>query len=94
MADLKQAVAAAMEYIKGVYAPEELIDSMLEEVQMSDDGKYWLITIGFSHPKFTVYPLQELFQDKLMGEKYQRIYKVIQVRVDDGQPVAMLIRKL
>jgi hypothetical protein len=94
MADLKEAVSEAMKYIADIYSPEELIEPMLEEVQLTEDGNYWLITIGFSYPKFTEYPLQESFQDNIMGERYQRIYKVIKVRVMDGKPIAMLIRKL
>ena len=94
MVDLKQAVSAATKYIEDVYSPEEIIDPMLEEVQLSEDENYWLITIGFSYPKFTEYPLQKSFQDTILGEKYQRVYKAIKVRVDDGKPVAMLIRQL
>lgn len=94
MADLKQAVSAATKYIEDIYSPEELIEPMLEEVQLSEDGNYWLITIGFSHPKFTEYPLQESFRDAIMGEKYQRVYKSIKIRIDDGKPMGMLIRQL
>lgn len=94
MIGLKQAVTIAMKYIQDAYAPEKLIEPMLEEVQLSEDENYWLITVGFSYPKFTEYAEQDRYRDMIMGEEYQRVYKVIKVRASDGEPVAMLIRQI
>ena len=47
MIDMKQAVQIALEFCRSLYAPEKLTDFLLEEVELSDDEKFWLVTIGF-----------------------------------------------
>lgn len=42
----KTAVEAAFQYFRDVYG--DYRDPLLEEIEMTDDKKYWLVTIGFN----------------------------------------------
>jgi hypothetical protein len=88
MVDIKQAVTVANDFISHLY-PEPLPDLALEEVQRSEDDKYWLITLGFSQIKPTASALQAL-----AGSQKGRVYKVIKIDAESGEPVSMLIREL
>lgn len=48
--DVKQAVMAAFSYVSELYPKEQVNDLRLEEVERTEDGKYWLVTVGFSTP--------------------------------------------
>ena len=48
MVDVKQAIASSFEFLGELYATNNLEDVLLEEVKVSKDQKYWLITLGFS----------------------------------------------
>ncbi|MGI0489076.1 hypothetical protein ACN4EK_27005 [Pantanalinema rosaneae CENA516] len=59
MIDLKTAVKAAYEYFDSIQdmIGNQLQDLRLEEVELSDDRKFWLITLGFEAPARTKMPL-------------------------------------
>lgn len=46
--DVKQAVDRARKFLLDVYEGEDLPNLRLEEVELSDDGQYWLVTLGFT----------------------------------------------
>lgn len=46
MIALTEAISRAKEYVRTAYAGEPLEDLRLEEVQRTDDQRYWLITVG------------------------------------------------
>ena len=48
--DVKEAVRLAKEFAKGIYASEKISQLGLEAVERTEDGKYWLVTLGFSRP--------------------------------------------
>ena len=79
MVDGKQAVVKAMEYVKAVYDTSQVGDLMLEEVERSEDGKHWYVTLGFS-------PGQG-------GSAGERSYKVVKIVVETGDVLSMKIRK-
>jgi len=85
MIEIKKAVEEAFKYMNSLY--ESLDDLSLEEVELSEDEKYWLITFGFNRLKKSNLAIQTL-----IGDNYERIYKVIKVRSDNGQAVSMKIR--
>ena len=93
MIDVKQAVSTAVEALKNLYG--ELSDLLLEEVDRSDDGKYWLITLGFSSPNQVPQgnPLNPLLQLGATLRPPIRIYRVITVNADTGEFVSMKIRE-
>jgi hypothetical protein len=80
MVDGKQAVVKAMEYVRGVYDVSQVGDLMLEEVERSEDGKHWYVTLGFS-PSATA------------SASAERSYKVVKIVVETGEVMSMKIRK-
>ncbi len=81
MIPVDQAVAEAVKFFQALSkngGPQEL---RVEEVEMSEDGSYWLITLGF-----TVLPHLPFLQQS------QREYKLFRVNASTGQVEAMKIR--
>jgi len=86
--DVKQAVKNAVEYLSSLYDSNELQDLLLEEVELSDDNRYWLVTLGFTRRLKTTSPLQAFARSEP-----DRLYKLITVRADTGEVKSMKIRK-
>ena len=84
MIDVKQAVGAAVQYAKDLLGAEQ--NPTLEEVELSPDDRYWLITLGFE-PRFS--PLVAL-----SGTRPLREYKLFRVDAESGQVVSMKIRSV
>lgn len=90
----KQAVARAMAAAKEFYAGKEMIDLTLEEVETSDDGKQWLITLGFYLPsKKPASSLDEVFR-QIRGTTYEKKYKLFKVDAATGKVGSMKIRNV
>lgn len=89
--DVKQAAKLALEYFKELYSIGPFMDVALEEVEMSDDGGYWMITLGFDAPKSskTASPLADA-----LGPRFVRKFKIFKVDARTGKVVSMRIRKL
>ena len=97
MVDVKGAIKTARDYITEVYSPETLRALQLEEVELTDDGHYWLVTFGFDTDREaeTVDPVRQrvlAIQGISTPPKFVRDYKVITVRADDGKPLSMKIK--
>jgi hypothetical protein len=107
MIDVKQAVSAASEFLKSLYAPNELVDLTLEEVELSSDETNWLITFGFT--RRLTEPISEKvirpapggpfgWLSEAQSEKSQkyviREYKIIQVDAATGEAKSMKIREI
>ncbi len=90
MLDVKEAVAAAIEFIKHLYDAKALPDLRLEEVELTDDEQYWLVTLGFRDLAQPGSPLAEA----VMLPRYERTYKVIKVDALTGRSLAMTIREI
>ena len=84
--DVKGAVATALAYLKDLYSDEQLENIRLEEVWLSDDEKYWYITIGYDSPSSARDPLAAL-------RPPEREYKLFKVRVEDGRVIEMKMRQ-
>ena len=83
MLDVKEAAQRASAYFAGLYSAETLSDVQLEEVELSEDGRYWLITL--SYPE----------RNELPGLlKFKRKYKVFKIDGDTGEVKSMKIRKV
>ena len=84
MIDVKTAAKKAKEYAQEMYGgelpglPMGLPGVLLEEVERSDDGKFWYVTLGWDADR--------------LGTK--RTYKVFKIKADDGEVVSMKIRTL
>jgi len=83
MVDGKQAVVKAMEYIKAVYESAQVGDLLLEEMERSEDGNQWSVTLSFTPrgPQST-------------GVTSERIFKTVKIVAETGEILSMKIRKL
>ncbi len=90
MLDVKQAVRSANDYLNGLYDPHEIANLALEEVELSEDERYWFVTLGFSRRvSLPTNPFQAFGTPK-----GTRVYKILKLRADTGQVISMKIRKL
>ncbi len=87
MIEIKEAVSVAKKFMKDLYDPLQnaLDELVLEEIDQTEDGKYWLITLGFSREKPIISMLSPTIQ-------VERVYKTVKVDKGSGEPVAMQIR--
>lgn len=91
--DVRAAVTAANRYLQDVndlikIQPESL---RLEEVELSEDQREWLITLGFD------VPIRTNSWANLVPETnsiYQREYKLFKVDSETGEVKSMKIRSL
>ena len=91
---VKQAVAKAMAAAGEFYAKQDMVDLTLEEVEMSDDGKHWLITLGFFlASKKPPTDLGDRLR-QIQGKTYERRYKLFKVDVYTGKVGSMKIRNV
>lgn len=89
MLDVKSATNSAITFLHTIYKPNNFQDIMLEEVELSDDERYWYITIGFSK-KTTPTGLHAL---KGLVVSYERVFKIFRVDTKTGEVKSMKIRK-
>jgi len=86
MVEIKQAVSIAKDFVTNLNAElGDLNDLALEEISQTEDGRYWLVTMGFSRQKPSPSKLLPSYQ-------MERVYKTIKVDKETGEPVAMQIR--
>jgi hypothetical protein len=86
--DVKEAVQRAKEFATKIYESEKITRLGLEAVERTDDGKYWLVTLGFSRPwsypraRNAYSPLDEVLPRPEPQPK--REYKVFRVDANSG----------
>ncbi len=90
MLSVKDAVNASIRYFELIQNSigDELKNLRLEEAELSDDRRKWLITLGFDvlvEPSRTILELS-------LSAKYQREYKLFRVDAETGEVEAMKIR--
>jgi hypothetical protein len=86
MINVKEAVSSATKELQDLFPGKEFAGLELEEVELTEDGKSWLITLGFDVPR-----KGGLFPPQMMGS--DRKYKVFKVEGRTGKVTAMKIRK-
>jgi hypothetical protein len=101
MITVKEAVESAVSFFKEVSttAPRGL---RVEEVMLSDNEEYWLITLGLLGDELILKPghTEETFlvpsrkSEALAHRQYEREYKLFKVRREDGSVEDMTIRSL
>ena len=84
MIDVRQAAHLASQYFAGLYEGPAVSGAQLEEVEITEDEKYWLITLS--------YPLTEA--TALLNFNYKRKYKVFKIDAETGEVLSMKIRKV
>lgn len=91
---VKEAVRKASDYLQELYSYTDvsLPDLRLEEVVLSEDGRQWLITFGFTTSESM--PVGNgIFRD-MVTTQARREYKVISVDARTGEAISMKIREL
>jgi len=81
MVDVKEAAKISLEYIQELFSKDEIQDVSLEEVEISEDEKWWIVTIGFT--KQMTQPLNPM--EAMSGPKYARSYKELKIDSENGQ---------
>jgi hypothetical protein len=96
MIEVKQAVETAANYLADLFAKENISDIRLEEVELSDDGKTWYITLSFLRKaKATGQPVMDALSSGQYGVGPQnRDLKILAVRATDGVVTSVKIRQL
>jgi len=94
MINVKEAAKAATDFITSLYNTHELINLSLEEVELSDNGEFWYITLGYTRPLKVLPPRNtaSALQGYLNQPTTEQVYKVITVRSHDGEVTSMKIR--
>lgn len=93
MVDVKSAVLAASDYIKEF---QELLNNpldnlRLEEVDRTEDNKYWLITLGYDDPEGLKHVPEFLTP---VTQLSSREYKLFRIDAENGNVESMKIRKV
>lgn len=83
MITVKDAAKIAIEYVIDVVGRENVIDPGIEEVDQSDDGLYWLVTVGFNR-------FGRASQMRPLSTP--RVYKQVKVQMSDGAVRSMRMR--
>ena len=90
---VKEAVAAAIAYVKELYEGVNLRDLLLEEIEYSNASDKWLVTIGFSLPETKEVSSSVIFPSKTSRELSRR-YKTVIIDAFSGTPDSMKIRNV
>jgi hypothetical protein len=88
--DVKQAVKAAAEYFAKLYSDKQYSDLLVEEVELSETKKRWLITLSYASEPPTEPTLGQL----LGGKERPRRYKVFEIEAATGKVNAMRMRSV
>jgi len=95
MIEVKQAVDAAARYAADLFAQEGILDMRLEEVELSEDGGTWHVTLSVRRKRKVSSPLEETLRaGSVVGAPMDRDFKVLSVRASDGGVTSVKIRQL
>ena len=83
MIDVKEAVAVATAYIRELYEEKDLHDLGLEEVELSEDDRWWMVTLGHA---------RKLSGMDGFGGQHRRAYRVFRIDAEEGVVRSMKIR--
>ena len=92
MIDVKKAVEVAYDFILDLPKVGDINPITLEEVELTDDDRYWLITLGLYRSVLptTTGPV-EIFASSVLAKR-EREYKVVKIHADSGKVQSMKIR--
>jgi hypothetical protein len=89
MIDVKQAVKVSYDFVNQLYGSEPLKQLTLEEVELTEDDRFWLVTLGLTRPEAALNPIEAFIMPK-----QKREYKIIKVRADSGVVQSMKMREV
>jgi hypothetical protein len=85
MITVKEAAQRAIEYVIDLLGDKNVGQPRIEEVDLTDDNEYWLVTVGF-------FPPLEMGRVSLGQFSSKREYKQVKVTTADGAIKSMKIR--
>ena len=91
MVDIKEAMNTARNKIKEVYG-QEPTNFQVEEIEQSEDGKCWVITVGFNESP-PMNPQNELQRLSFLLRPPVRVYRVIKINLESGDFISMKMRE-
>jgi len=91
MIDVKQAVKAAIQFAEDTLGLEEAAGARLEEIEVTPDDGFWLITLGL--PVRAALEEGRTVWEALSAAPKKRDYKVFKVNRTTGEVVSMKIRE-
>ncbi len=94
--DVKTAVKSAYHYVRELQdlMGSDLDDLRLEEVELSEDEKTWLVTLGYDVPVKRKSALDEMMQSINAPRGFKREYKLFAVNASTGKIESMKIRQV
>lgn len=96
MVTVKEAANTALDFARQFLGDNRINSLLLEEIELSDTQKEWLITISLPAPPVPQSSLalaSASLSLRGLSQEY-RDYKVIRVDADNGQPTSIKIRKV
>ncbi len=92
MIDVKQAVSSATQYLLNLMGAESVSDVLLEEVEPSDDERFWHITLSAAlpAPKDGMNAIAAAFGNS----PRRRVYKDLEVDAATGSVRSMKMRSV
>jgi hypothetical protein len=87
MLDVKDATKTAIDYFSQVFQ-NGYKNLRLEEVELSDDERYWYITLGFDSPYQNIGTIASM----PIGGRAAREYKTIKIAASTGKVLSIKIR--
>jgi hypothetical protein len=87
MIDVREASRKAIEQLKTLYPDTELGEILFEEAELSEDDRFWWITLSYKSPV----AVGGVGQSVYMGD---RSYKVFQLAAETGEIRAIKNRSL
>ncbi len=97
MVDVKQAATVATSYFMELMGgTDKIIDILLEEIELTEDERFWLITLSALVPT-----PKEAIDATSMGviaaimqvPKWRRIYRIFKINTDTGTVKSMKMRQ-
>lgn len=88
MINVKDAVRIALEYVQELHEPEELPHLTLEEVELSADEVFWLVTVSF------LKTAAQSAIEAMTGQQGTPTYKILKIHAESGQVHSMKIRTM
>jgi hypothetical protein len=89
MIDVKQTVKNAMDFVNNIYTQEKFDRITLEKAELSDDAKYWFVTLGLGKVVADD-PFSQIMSGKT---KISFKYKIFKIARDGGDVLSMKIRE-
>ena len=80
------AVKIAVQYFSALIQ-HTFTDLAVEEVEKTDDDRFWLVTLGYSMPSASA-PFA------ILTGNSTRLYKLVRIKAQTGEPISMKIRNL